>query len=124
MLPNYSLRPALVCAWALILCSILPPVLATTRTVNSTADDQSNGCSSAPGDCTLREAIAASLDNDIINFAASLNGAGIGLEGTEIGIARNLTIIGPSAGVTIDAGSLSRIFNVHAGTVSLSNLTI
>ena len=72
--------------------------------------------------CTLREAIAASLANDIIDFAPSLNGAAIGLNGTELGIARNLTINGPSSGVTIDGGFLSRIFNVHAGTVTLSNL--
>lgn len=97
---------------------------ATTRTVNSTADDQGNGCSTAPGGCTLREAIEASLDNDSIDFAASLNGAAIVLRGTELGIVRNLTIIGPPAGLTIDGGSLSRIFNVQAGTVTLSNLTI
>src|SRR5688572_20610144 len=72
----------------LIVTGLVPSrvLAATTRTVNSNADDQSNGCSTAPGDCTLREAIAASLANDTVNFAASLNGAAIGLNGTEIGI--------------------------------------
>ncbi|MDQ3812430.1 MAG: CSLREA domain-containing protein, partial [Armatimonadota bacterium] len=110
----------------LALLGLLPAraAYATTRTVNSSADNQNNGCSTAPGDCTLREAIAASIDNDSINFAAGLNGATIALSGTELGIARNLTIIGPNAGLTIDANHLSRIFNVSAGTVRLSNLTI
>ena len=125
---NYclQLRPsrAALYACALILCSILPSALATTRTVNSTADDQNNGCSTADGDCTLREAIAASLDNDSIDFAPSLNGATITLGGTELGIARNLTIIGPAGGLTVSGGFSSRVFNIQGGTVRMSNLTV
>ena len=99
----------LVCAVSLT----VPPASATTRVVTSLGD---NG----PG--TLRDTIAASAANDTIVFA--LNGS-ITITNGELQIGRDLTITGPGAtNLSIDAQLNSRVFDISAGTVSISGLSI
>lgn len=96
-----------------------------TRTVTKTTDTNDGVCDV---DCSLREAISSSLAGDTINFAPALSGGIIALDNNlgELGIGRNLTINGPSGGVTLygDSSYFHRILRIIAGTVSLSNCTI
>jgi CSLREA domain-containing protein len=103
--------------------------------VNSTADTVA-----VDGYVTLREAILAANSNtavgdahagsssttDVIVFSSSLDGQTINLTAGELPISDNLTIIGPGADqLTINAGGLSRIFDVTASkTVTISGLTL
>jgi len=61
-------------------------IRAATLTVTSTADS---------GAGSLRDAIAASSDGDLIQFDAALNGQTIGLSSTELVIGKNIRISGP-----------------------------
>ncbi len=94
---------------------LLLPALGTaaTRTVSNLGD---NGAGS------LREAIAASVNGDTINF--SVAGTIILFSGT-LTIARSIAINGPtSANLTVSGNNNSRVFSIGAGTVNISNLTI
>ena len=71
-----ALLPLLVGAVFILLPTTL--ALATTRTVNSNADNQSNGCTNSPGDCTLREAIEAGVE--VLAYRASVTPTEIRLE--------------------------------------------
>lgn len=79
----------------------------------------------APGPVgSLRAAISCAKPGDIITFNPSLNGT-ISLNSGELVIAKNLTINGLGAAIIkIDAKLASRVFNVQAGTVVISGLTI
>lgn len=83
------------------------------------------------GHVTLREALqAANLNQaqgdahagsssnvDVICFSPSLNGGTISLTGFELPITDSVWIQGPGSGLlTIDAKSLSRVFNISGGT--------
>jgi CSLREA domain-containing protein len=78
----------------------------------------------AAGNTTLRAAIEeanALAGADSISLAAGTFTLGLG----EITISSDLTITGAGAGATIiDGASLSRIFNITSGTVTISDLTI
>jgi len=103
--------------------------------VDSTADTVA-----VDGHVTLREAILAANGNtavgdahagsssttDVIIFSSSLDGQTINLTAGELPVSDNLTIIGPGADqLTINAGGLSRIFDVTASkTVTISGLTL
>jgi hypothetical protein len=75
----------------------------------------------------LREAIAASGAGDTIDFAPNLNGGAINLVNAngELVIGRDLTVVGPAGGLTINGpGSyLHRLLRVSGGSVSLFNFT-
>jgi hypothetical protein len=102
----------LLTAWAILLDQ--QRTLATTRTVTSLNDDGGVG--------TLRTLIAASAAGDTIKF--SITGT-ITLTSGELAIGRDLTIIGPgSPGIKVSGNNVGRVFNVSAGTISISNLTI
>lgn len=98
-------------------------IYAATYTVNTTLDNESNGCSI--GNCTLREAIETangitSPGSDIINFAPSVTGT-ITLNGSALQITSDITINGPGArNLTISGNNLSRVFIVYG---TLLNLT-
>jgi|GEM_PF-733433 len=79
----------------------------------------------APGPTgSLRAAISCAKPGDIITFNPSLKGT-ISLNSGELVIAKNLTINGLGAAIIkIDAKLASRVFNVQAGTVVISGLTI
>lgn len=103
---------------------------AATFTVNTLADNESDGC--AANQCTLREAVsdANSLaGNDTINFQSGLTGI-IVLNGTQITINSNVTIDGPGArNLSVSGNNESRVFLVTnpvlgSATVNISRLTI
>ncbi|HEX2829699.1 MAG TPA: DUF4347 domain-containing protein [Burkholderiales bacterium] len=88
-----------------------------TITVTSNADS---------GAGTLRSAITSATSGDTITFNTGMT---ISLTSGELAIAKNLTIDGDldnngTPDVTIDAGYLSRVVNITAGTVTLDGLTI
>src|SRR5262249_7717598 len=104
-----------------------PTSAATTLIVNSTDQGTSGGgCNPSPGDCTLRDALAASADGDTIVFAAGLSGD-IDLL-TELPVTHSVEIQGPGIGVIqLDGQSATRIFNVAiagSGAVTISGLTL
>ena len=91
-----------------------------TRTVTNPGDTH------VDGQLSLREAIAASLDTDIVQFGSSVWGT-ITLAGSELPIGRNVTITGPGAkSLTISGNNASRVFNILASAtaVTISGLTI
>jgi len=109
----------------------VPSVLAASITVNSLADVAAND-----GACTLREAItaantdttsgaatgecAAGSGNDVIHFSVS---GTITLASALPDITTNTTISGDGV-VTVSGASSFRVFNITAGSVILSGLTI
>ncbi len=108
---------------------------AATITVNATADNTTGG----DGHCTLREALAnvnAGADTtggdcvagtgtgDIIAFAP-MKRAKIQLGLGQITVTQNVTINGPTTAVLKIVGNhAGRVFEIAAGTTSMSNLTI
>lgn len=126
-----------------IACSSAP-LYATNITVDSAADVITDD-----GNCTLREAIQsansgavvdnclAGTDNDTISFDNSLSGSTITLGGTELVIARNLTIDGDvdddgKADIEVNAANASRVLTIAPlpfpygsnQTITLEGLTI
>lgn len=94
-----------------------PAAVASTDVVTSTSDS---------GAGSLRAVIGEAASGDTITFASGVTGT-IHLTTGEITIGENLTVDGPGAGsLTIDAGGLSRIFDVpNADTVlDISGLTL
>ena len=80
---------------------------------------------------SLREVLAGACDGATITFdtAGAFNTAQtITLGGTELSVAKNVTIDGPDAAgnhVTVSGGGLSRVFSVNSGkTVAISDLTV
>ena len=102
-------------------------VEAAVFTVNTTADNESNGC--GIGQCTLREAVTSAntfLGSDTINFQGGLTGT-ITLTGGELFITSDIAINGPGARVlSVSGGGASRVFVVSGSGVNagISGLTI
>lgn len=89
---------------------------ADTLTVSSVSDS---------GGGSLRAAVAAAEGGDTIAFAPGLQGETIELVSGAIAIDESLTIAGPGPSrLTIDAGHASRIFEVTAGSLSISGLAV
>src|SRR6266404_3494730 len=105
-------------ATALLMSAVLLSNSLPAATVTSTGD-------SGPG--SLRNAIATAAPGDTITFAIS---GAITLTSGELLVDRNLTISGPgAANLTIQRSSASgvpdfRIFNIKAGVVAISGLTV
>lgn len=104
-----------------------PSVCALDWTVDITADENDPIC--APGDCSLREAIAAAGDGDTILFA--LPGPSpwtINLLGAlqQLSVTHDITISGPGAALlAVSGANLVRVMTIQAGaTVTLSGLTL
>lgn len=97
----------------------------TVYTVTKTEDSNDGGCTS---DCSLREAIAAANDGDLIRFDSPLfdSSQTITLNGTELSIVKSVTIEGRGADrLSISGNFASRVFNVASGTaVTLKGMTI
>ena len=75
---------------------------------------------------TLREAIVAANntpEEDTISFAAGLSGTLVLGQG-ELDITTDITISGPDERITISGDNDTRIFDVSASTVSISNLVL
>lgn len=93
---------------------------AATFIVNSSADDQNDGCGIAANGCTLREAVgAANAANDADTITIDAGITTITLLTGEIAVNTGAVTITPSAvnaPVTIDGAANGRIFNVSANT--------
>jgi hypothetical protein len=110
-----------------LLFSLQLPVRALDWTVDITTDQNDLTC--APGDCSLREAIAAAGDGDTILFALpdpspwtiTLNNA-LG----QLAVTNDITLTGPGATqLAISGGNLVRVMTIQVGAaVSLSGLTL
>lgn len=124
--------------FAILMMLALPPaaVSAATITVNTAADNTTAG----DGYCALREAIAnvnAAADTsagdcvagtgtgDTITFTLTLP-AVINLTVDQLAIGQNVTISGPAGdlGLLQINGQGRRVFEITAGTTTISNLTI
>jgi CSLREA domain-containing protein len=104
-----------------------PAASAAVLTVDTTADNESDGCSL--GQCTLREAIGDANflpGSDTINFQAGITGT-ITLTGGAIFITSDLTVNGPGArALSVSGNGANRVFVVSGSgnTASISGLTI
>jgi hypothetical protein len=108
-----SLRIVFLSIFPIILFAYFNPAAAATITVTNTDD---NGAGS------LRQAIINAVSGDTINF--SITGT-ITLTSGELLINKNLTINGPGASVlAISGNNSSRIFNITAGDVLVTGITI
>lgn len=92
-----------------------------------TAEDENDGV--AAGMVSLRDAIAAAVPGEIIQFDSSLSGKRIVLSEGELVIEESLTIdaSGLDLGITIDANGEEtgdRVFRVEGGVVTMKTLTI
>jgi uncharacterized repeat protein (TIGR01451 family)/CSLREA domain-containing protein len=114
------MRPAiLVLSFALLAA----PAAAGTLTVDLLADEN-DGAGCQVGDCSLREAIAASVAGDTIVFAPAVAGGSVTLTLGELVIGHHLTIDGGELGITLREGS-PRLLRIDPGTiVVLSGLTM
>ncbi|MCV6637496.1 LamG-like jellyroll fold domain-containing protein [Candidatus Albibeggiatoa sp. nov. NOAA] len=89
--------------------------------VDSTSDV--NDGDYATGQNTLREAIINAKAGDTITFDSSLTGKTIALD-HELRIDKNITIDGGDLNIKISGQDSTRLFNIVAGTVALTNLTL
>jgi len=103
------------------------PLHSATFTVDTAIDENNVN----PSNLSLREAIAAASNNDIITFDPSLSGKTISLQHGQLNIATGIQIDASplSHGVTIDANHSSRVFDLFNSTnnfiaVSLDKLTL
>jgi hypothetical protein len=97
---------------------------AATVAVDTSADPAAPDCASghAAGTCSLRGAVAAAPVGDTVVIPAGVNPV---LTTGEIAITQDLTIEGQAArATTVSGNDASRIFNVTAGTVSISGLAL
>ena len=116
-------------AAAVLLPALVPAgARATEFTVNATGDHAADGCDPAPGDCTVRDAIAAANADpgpDTITVPAGTYALSAGA----LGITAPVTISGPTTAeptATIDAANKDRLFDVSAtaGAVTISHLRV
>jgi CSLREA domain-containing protein len=107
-----------------------PAAEAEDFTVTTLGDPTTGTCD--PGDCSLRQAVAASEGNssdDRILFQAGLSGT-IALGGGQghLYASQPLEVLGPGAGaLAVDADASSRVFNIFSGVgddVTISGLTV
>jgi uncharacterized repeat protein (TIGR01451 family) len=78
---------------------------------------------SSAGDGSLRGEVYAAPSNATIEFSPSLSGGTINLDDLPIKLAHNITIIGPSGGITVNANGQSGVFQVSSGvTASLTEV--
>ncbi|MBI2415970.1 MAG: right-handed parallel beta-helix repeat-containing protein [Candidatus Kerfeldbacteria bacterium] len=103
-----------------------PQVLAASLVVNSANDDNDGSCDSAPGDCTLREALAVAAASDVITFSGN---TAITLTSTLNATAANLLINGSTNTVelncnnTIDTGLSLNATNITVNSITIKNCT-
>src|SRR5689334_19365144 len=118
----------------------LRPVIAAGDFVVSSNVDEVDAnpgdglCQTARGECSLRAAVqeanalggADAISIPAGTYTLSIPGAGEDSAATgDLDINESLTITGAGVGATVlDAGNLDREFDVHGGTLTLSDLTV
>jgi len=109
---------------AMILVTLGGHAFADTLTVTDLGDAGSGVCAAT---CTLRDAIASAAPNDTIDFASTLAyPATVTLNGQELLVYKDLTIVGPGANLlAIDGNQQSRILEIAAdSSVTVSALAL
>jgi len=110
---------AILEGWTLIL---------TTPTIYSVTKIEDTDDGICDSDCSLREAIAAAGDGDLIRFASPLfdSSQTITLDGTQLSISKSVTIEGRGADRLSISGNFNhRVFSVDSATaVTLKGMTI
>jgi CSLREA domain-containing protein len=108
-----------ICACVLALAA--SPAGAATITVNDLGDAPGT-CPGTP--CTLRAALAAAIDGDTIEFdPAFAYPASVSLNGTELAIGVDVTVLGPGSDrLTLSGGTQSRVLSVAASSVRIEGL--
>jgi uncharacterized repeat protein (TIGR01451 family) len=98
---------------------------ATTYTVQDTGDGAANAANCPGSGCRLRDALAAVVDGDTIDFSVTTP-ATITLTNGQLVVGNSITITGLGANLlTVDANHNSRVFYISSGkTVTISGLTI
>ena len=96
---------------------------AATQTVNTLTDENDGSC--LDGDCSLRDAIAVSADNDTITFSVT----GTIVLTAALTVDKSLTITGPgSAQLTLDGNNQYQIFilsdDTPTNTINISGMTM
>jgi CSLREA domain-containing protein len=115
------LAAALVLLAATLGVLLVSEVYAATLTVNTTADNESDGC--GVNNCTLREAIDDACPGDVIEFSLTYP-ATITLTSGRLEITKTLTISGPGAGsLSISGNNASRVIST-TGVVTITGVTI
>jgi CSLREA domain-containing protein len=113
----------------------IPNYVVTTLTDDGNGQPNTAGipgnCPAAPATgiaCTLRDALTAAGANSggagNISFASGLNGT-ITINGAMLPIYGQIVIKGPGANIiTLSGGGTNQIFNINAGTYTISGLTL
>jgi uncharacterized repeat protein (TIGR01451 family) len=115
------LLPSFVFAAALALAA--GAAEAATWTVDLFADED-DGLGCVPGDCALREAIAASGGGDAVVFSPALVGGSFTLTLGQLVIGHDLTLDGGVLDLTVRNGS-PRLFKIQPGAaVTIAGLTL
>ena len=126
-LGSLVLAVALPAVTTCVLLSAAPAAAAAFVVTTTTDADRGNGC--LPGDCTFREAVRASNDNegsDTITFAVAANGTIIlGAAAETVDDSGTLTIIGNGPASTIISGNnVRRVLEFNNTSFALQNLTL
>ena len=130
MKPQVKIALRLLCvSLTLLFVTIEGPAQGRTLTVTKTADTNDGACNA---DCSLREAIAAAVSGDVIEFAKPLfdTAQTIDLTLGQLAIGKNLNINGTGARLLTvrrapNAGVSFRIFRItNAATVQLAGMTV
>jgi hypothetical protein len=135
--PGRSARPRFRPRLEVLEGRLAPAVLTVNTAADETAADntlslrEAIGVVNSQSEAGLSSAEQAQISgtlgsNDTIQFAPSLNGQTITLNGAELLISKDLSIVGPGAGaLTVSGNHASTVFDIQVGTtVSLSGLTI
>ncbi|MCA9901412.1 MAG: CSLREA domain-containing protein [Ardenticatenaceae bacterium] len=96
-----------------------PVARAATVTVTTTLDENDGSCND--GDCSLRDAVATAVSNDIINIPSGSYVLTLG----EIVVSKSVTLVGGSGVSRLDGNATSRVFQITGNVnVTLRNLLI
>src|SRR4051794_26380121 len=106
-------RILLAVATAFLIAAALPALaMATTVQVNTEADVGGAGCGGVPGDCSIRQAIDASSDDDTVAIPAGHYVLDASLKALYVD--RNITFQGTGNPV-IDGGGKIGVFSIGDG---------
>jgi hypothetical protein len=122
-------RVTLLSALAAVLVMFAPASGASAATVWTVtrADDPSPGNTCAPGNCSLRQAIAQAdpAAGDSVSVPASATPYTLSAAKGRIVVSKSLSIAGAGARTTtISGGGMTAVFSITAGTVNISGVKV